>query len=75
MNPFNIGKPFIKISSSGVLFEQYRMALNRDKCEIEVWNDDAVKRNQIFFDLMQRTFNRMDGLKLHEIFILIDTIK
>ena len=51
------------------------MALNRVKYDFEVRNDDAIKRNQIFFDLMQRTFNRLDGLNLHENFILIDTIK
>ena len=42
------------------------MALKRKKYDIEVHNDDAIKRNQIFFDFMQRTFNFMDGLYLHE---------
>ena len=49
INPFNIGKPCIKISKSELLFEKYRMALKRDKYDIEVRYDDAIKRDQIFF--------------------------
>ena len=51
------------------------MALNRDKYDIEVRNYDAIKRNQILFDFMQRTFNWLDGLYLPEICLLIDAIK
>ena len=50
------------------------MDLNRDKYDIEVRNDDAIKRNRIFFDFMQQTFNRLDGLYLHEASILIYAI-
>ena len=50
------------------------MALKWVKYDIEVQNDDAIKRNQILFDFMQRMFNRMDRLYLHEEIILIDTI-
>ena len=50
------------------------MALKRDKYDIEVQNDGAIKRNQISFDFMQQTFNRPDGLYLHEAILLIDTI-
>ena len=50
------------------------MALNRDKYYIEAQNDDAIKLNRIFFDFVQRTFNRLYGLYLHEIFLLIYTI-
>ena len=50
------------------------MALNRDKYDTEVRNDDAIKHNQIFFDFMQQTFNFLDGLYLHEKCPLIDTI-
>ena len=74
MNPFDIGVPCIKIAGSRVLFEQYRMALNQDKYNIEVRNDDAIKHNRIFFDFVQRMFNRLDGLYLYESFIFIDTI-
>ena len=42
------------------------MALDWDKYDIEVQNDDAIKRNQIFFDFMQRTLNCLYGLYLHE---------
>ena len=64
MNPFHICVPYIKISKSELLFEQYRMALNRDKYDIEVQNDDAIKRNREFVDFTQRTFNRLYGLYL-----------
>ena len=50
------------------------MTLNRDKYDIEVQNNDAIKRRQILFDFMQRTFNCMDGLYLREICLLIDVI-
>ena len=66
INPFEIGKPYINISRIEMLFEQYIMALKRDKYDIEVQNYDAIKRNRILFDLMQQTFNRLDGLYLHE---------
>ena len=68
MNPFEIGKPFIIIERRELLFEQYRMVLKREKYDIEVQNDDAIKRNQIFFDFMKRTSNRLDGLYFHEKF-------
>ena len=74
MNPFDIGVPCIKSANSEILFEQYRMALNPEKYKIEVWNDDAIKRNQIFFNLMQQTVNSLDGLCLNDRIILIVTI-
>ena len=54
--------------------KKYITALKQDKYYIEVQNDDAIKRDQIFFDFMQRTFNRLDGLYLHDRILLIDTI-
>ena len=65
-NPFDIDVTCINIAKSELLFEQYIMDLNWDKYDIEVQNDDAIKRNRIFFDFMQRTFNRLDGLHLYE---------
>ena len=50
------------------------MDLNWYKYDIEVRNDYAINCNQIFFDFMQRPFNRLDGLYLSEICLLIDTI-
>ena len=47
-NPFDIGKPCIKIANSELLFEKYIMTLKRDKYDIEVWDDDAIKCNQMF---------------------------
>ena len=74
MNPFDIHVPFIKIAKSELLFEQYRMDLKCDEYEIEVRNDDAIKRNRILFDFVQRTFNHLYGLYLCEICLLIHTI-
>ena len=59
-------KPCNIIARRELLFEQYIMALKRDKYEIEVQNDDAINCNRILFYFMQRTFNRMDGFYLHE---------
>ena len=50
------------------------MAFNLGKYDIEVGNDDAIKRNQIYFDFMQLPFNCMDGLYLLKRCILIDAI-
>ena len=62
MNPFGIHEPCMKVENNELLFEQYIMALNWYKYYIEVQNDYAIKRNSIFFDFMQRTFNRLDEL-------------
>ena len=67
MNPFDIRVPFILIAKRELLFEIYIMALNQDKYDIEVRNYNAIKRNQVFFDLMQQTFNHLDGLYLRKI--------
>ena len=42
------------------------MTPNLEKYDIEVRNEDAIKRTQTFFDFMQQTFNRLDGLYLRE---------
>ena len=74
MNTFDIRVPCINIARIELLFEQYIMALTLGKYDIEVRNDDSIKRNQIFFDFKQRTFNCLYGLYLREICILIDAI-
>ena len=65
--PLDIHEPCINIANSEILFEQYRMALNQEKDDSEVRNDDTIKSKKIFFNLMQRTFNRLYGLRLREI--------
>ena len=74
MNPFGIHETCIKIANSEVLFEQYILAINEGKYDIEVQNDDAIKRNRIFYHFMKKTFNRMDELYLRERCLLIDAI-
>ena len=46
--------------------KKYRMALKRDKDAIEIQKDDAIKRNQIFFDFMLRMFNNLNQLYVEE---------
>ena len=75
MNTFHIGKPWINISKSELLFEKYIKAPNQYKYDIEFQNDDTINRNRLFFDFMLRTLNRLNGLYMDEIFIVIDTIK
>ena len=49
MNTFRIYETYNKIEKSKLLFEQYKMALNWEKYDIEVRNDDAINCNQICF--------------------------
>ena len=44
-NPFGIHETCIKIAKNELIFEQYRMALDWDKYDTEVQNDDAIKCN------------------------------
>ena len=74
INPIGINKPCVKIAKSEILFEKYRMALNRDKDAIEIQNDDAIKRNQIFCDFILRMLNHLTQLYVKEKSILIHTI-
>ena len=62
INPIGIDKPCINIAKSELFFEKYRMALRRDKDAIEIQKDDAIKRNQIYFDFMIRNFNHLNQL-------------
>ena len=63
------------IEKSELLFEKYTMVLNCEKYNNEVQDDDEIKRNQLFFDFMLRTFICLDGLYIHEKCLLITTIK
>ena len=47
INPFGIHEPCINIAKNELIFEQYIMALNQGKYDIEVRNYDAIKRNQL----------------------------
>ena len=47
------------------------MALNWDKYDIEIRNDDAIQRNRIFFDFIKQMLNRLDGFYLREGCLLI----
>ena len=61
-NPVGINRPCIIIANNEVFFEKYRMCLKRDKYAIEIQGDDAIKRNQLFFDFMPRIFDHIHQL-------------
>ena len=42
------------------------MALNWDKYNIEVQDDNAIKHDRIFFDFMQKMFSCLDGLYMNK---------
>ena len=48
-NPLVIKQPCIMIAKNEVLFEQYRIALKRDKYAIDIEGEDEIKRNRLFF--------------------------
>ena len=74
MNPFDIGVPCINIARSEMLFKRYTTDLNWDKYDIEVQNDDATKRNQVFF-LFHATNVQSSGWIIYTLkYLLIDTI-
>ena len=62
MNPLGIDQPCLKIANNEVLFEKYRIALKRDKDEIDIDGEDAINRNRIFFDFMLRMFDHLNQL-------------
>ena len=73
-NPLGIKRPCIMIAKNEVLFEQYRIALKRDKDAINIEGEDAINRNRIFFDFMLRIFDDLNQLYDIEKSLLIDTI-
>ena len=50
------------------------MDLKRNKDAIEIQTDDAIKRNQIFFDFILRNFNHLNQLYEREKSLLTYTI-
>ena len=58
MNPLEIKQPCLAIANNEVLFEQYRIALKRDKDAIDTEGEDEIKRNRLFFGFMLRMYKR-----------------
>ena len=73
-NPLGIKRPCIIIAKNAVFFEQYRIALKRDKDAIDIQEDDEIKRNRLFCDFMLRMFDHLNQLYDKEKSLLIDTI-
>ena len=74
MNPVGIDQQCLTIANNEVLFEQYIIALKRDKDAIDIEGDDEIKRNQLFFYFMLRMFDHLNQLYEMEKILLIDTI-
>ena len=50
------------IAKNEVLFEQYRISLNRDKDVIDIEGEDEINCNRLFFNFMLRMFNHLNQL-------------
>ena len=48
MNPLGIKQPCLTIANNELLFEQYRIALKREKDAIDIEGEDEIKRNRLF---------------------------
>ena len=60
------------IAKNEMLFEQYRIALKRDKYAIDIEGEDAINRNRLFFDLVLRMFDHPNQLyEMEKVFLLI----
>ena len=64
MNPLGIDRPCLKIANNELLFEKYRIALKRDKDEIDIDGNDAIDSNRLVFDFMLRMFDHL--IQLYE---------
>ena len=62
------------IAKKEMLFEQYRIALKRDKDAIDIDGEYAINRNRIFFDFVLRMFDHLNKLYEMEKSLLIDKI-
>eukprot|EP00978_Attheya_sp_CCMP212_P045955 scaffold367580_cov76-Attheya_sp.AAC.1 len=65
MNPL-IHEPCSAISSSQTLFEQYRVALNRDTWDIFHTSEDAIRRATIFHNFLIRMFSELTSYYLDD---------
>ena len=72
MNLLGIKQPCIMIAKNEVLFEQYRIALKRDKDAIDIEGEDEIKRNRLFFDFMLIMFDHLNQLyEMEKVLLLI----
>ena len=60
MNPLGIDCPCLMIASNNLLFEKYRIALKRDKSEIDIDGNDAIDSHRLVFDFMLRMFDHLN---------------
>ena len=61
-NTLEIKQPCIIIANNEVLFEQYGIALKRDKYAIDIDGNDAFDSYRLFFDFMLRMFGHLNKL-------------
>ena len=62
MNPLGIKQPCLTIANNEVLFEQYRIAIKRDKYAIDINGNVAIDSHRLVFDFMLRMFDNLNQL-------------
>ena len=62
------------IAKNELLFEQYIIALKRDKDAINIEGEDEINRNRLFFDFMLKMFDHLNQLyEIKKVFLLIQS--
>ena len=74
VNPLGIDRPCLKITKYELLFEKYRIALERDKDAIDIDGDDAIDSQRLVSDFMLRMFDNINELYEMEKSLLIYAI-
>ena len=73
-NPLGIKQPCVMIAKNELLFEQYIIALKRNKDAINIEGEDEINRNRLFFDFMLIMFDHLNQLyEIKKVFLLIQS--
>ena len=74
MNSLGIDRQCLKIASNELLFEKYRIALNRDKDAIDIDGNDEIDSHQLVLDFMLRMFDHINQLyEMEKVFLLMQS--
>ena len=74
INPLGIDQPCLTIANNELMFEKYRIALKRDKYEIDIDGDDAIDSNRLVFDFILRMFDHLNQLyEMEKVFLLMQS--
>ena len=75
MNPFGVSESCAAIKTDPSLFEKYRVALTRDRYDIDLREDDAIERYKNFFYFVNRSFKHLGYLFNEERFHIIAAMR